>query len=158
MVIRLKNFPTHIAVSDNKTYANRYMKINGQSIYNGKLNRFSRNIAIKNLHNYITSQLPKNKKITEYPIKIKYLFKVVKNYGSISRRKEKIIWKPYKDNYRANWDIDNLAGIWIKAINDTLVKNKIIIDDTVVFIKGGDYEVEFVDDIKKMEIILTFTL
>ena len=100
MKIILKEFPIHIAKSDNKHAPNKMVKLNNQNIYSGALNRFGRAIVIKNLHEYIISQIPKGFKIDNYPVKIHYLFRTVRNHGSISMRKHKTCWKPQKKNIK----------------------------------------------------------
>ena len=157
MKIVLKQFPTHIAYTDNKYAPNKMKKLNNQNIYNGALNRFSRAIAMRNLHHYIIDQIPKGMVIDKYPIKIHYLFKTVKNHGSISMRKTGICWKPPKDDYKANWDIQNLAMIWMKAGDDALTRAGVIIDDNVAFVQGSSYDLKFVEKLEDREIIITFT-
>jgi len=154
----LDKFPTHVAYTENKKAPDKYTKVNNQSIYNGKINRFSRNTAVRNLHSYVEGKIPSSTKLVNYPLKIKYLIRTVKNHGSISRRNGKIIWKPAKKDYVPTWDIDNLAFLWIKTINDTLTKKGVIIDDNVNYVISGCYEVEFVDDLEDREIIVTFTV
>ena len=156
MKITLKEFPTHVAYTDNKYAPNKMKKLNNQSIYNGALNRFSRATAMRNLHDYIISQLPVGFKIDKYPIKINYLFRTVKNHGSISMRGGKICWKPVKDDYKSNWDIQNLAMIWMKAADDALQKAGVIVDDNSDYINGEKYDVEFVENLIDREIIITF--
>jgi hypothetical protein len=157
-MIVLDKFPTHIEYTDNKTAPNKFIKINNQSIYNGKLNRFSRAIAVKNLHGYIESKIKQSCcPIQKYPITITYIIKTVKNHGSISMRKGKLYWKEANASYVPNWDIDNLAFLWIKAINDTLVKSGIIPEDNVSYVKGGKYKIKYVKDLNNREIIIKFT-
>ena len=47
-----------------------------------------------------------------------------------------MIWKKHKPDYKPNWDLDNLAVLWIKIINDTLTQKGIIVDDTVEYVQG----------------------
>ena len=157
MKIILKEFPTHIAKTDNKIADNKMLKINNQAIYNGYINRFTRNIVMANLHNYIKSELKVLKQpIFTYPVSITVSIYTVKNHGSISMRSGKVCWKPVKKNYIPTWDIENLASIWIKAINDSLVQEGIIPDDNIDYInsiKYKYYEVEKLED-RKIEIII----
>lgn len=156
MKITINKFPTHIAKTDNKIAQNKYIKINNQSIYNSNLNRFARNIVMKNLHNYLVdifkpfkSLFHKEKK--EYPINICLDIYTVKNHGSISRRKNKIIWKTPKLDYIPNWDIENLSAIWMKAINDSLVKAGFFPDDNIDYvfdIRSRYFEVKDIEDRK----------
>ena len=151
----LKNFPTHIEKTDNKVAVNKFVKINNQSIYNGAINRFTRNTVIKNMHKYIENELIKHdfKSISfKSAVSISFKIKTVLNHGNISRRSGKINWKKPSKKYVPNWDIENLASIWIKCINDVLVKNGVILDDNVYFLSKISYEFEEVQDINDLEI------
>lgn len=156
MKILIKPLPTHIAKTNNKKAPNKYMKINNQSIYNGTLNYFSRNIVVANLRNVIMKSISKNAKI-DYPIRVKILIKTVYNHDNIRRMKKdgRIIWNPPKPNYKPSWDCDNLSVLWIKTIQDAIVKFGLIPDDTVEYIRGGSYDIEFVNSIKDIEMIIT---
>ena len=68
----------------------------------------------------------------------------------------KICWKPVKDDYKSNWDIQNLAMIWMKAADDALQKAGVIVDDNSDYINGEKYDVEFVENLIDREIIITF--
>ena len=147
--------PTHIAKTNNKKAPNKFMKINNQAIYNGTLNYFSRCIVVDNLHKLIVDAVPKDFNI-DTPVIPGIIIRTVYNHGSISRRSGKICWKPPKVDYKPNWDVDNLAMLWIKTIKDSLTLSGLIPDDNVEFIRGGFYKVEFVDDIKDLELIIKF--
>ena len=47
--------------------------------------------------------------------------------------------------------------IWMKAGDDALQEAGVIIEDNVDYVKGGDYEIEFVEKLEDREIIITFT-
>ena len=155
-MITLNQFPTHIEYTENVRAPNKFVKVNNQNIYNGKIGRFSRNIAVRNLHKYVKSSLVNVNKISKYPVVIHYDFYTVRNHGSISMRKGNIIWKPPSLSYVPNWDIDNLAFLWIKVINDTLQEEGILKNDNVNFVEGGFYRINYVDDIKDRKIIIKF--
>lgn len=157
MIITLNEFPTHIAKTDNKVAPNKMLKINNQAIYNGSLNRFSRNIVIKNLHNYISNNLLLYKGLYKreshnYPLSIKIIIYTVINHGNISMRNGKVNWKPPKKGYKPTWDIENLASIWIKAINDSLTLNGFIPDDNIAYIDNISYEYIEVKNFKDRKI------
>lgn len=151
----IKPMPTHIAKTDNKKVPNKYMKINNQAIYNGTLNYFNRAIVVNNLQNLVIDAIPKGFTVNTPFIPV-FIIKTVYNHGSISRRKGKIYWKPPKSDYEPNWDIGNLAKLWIKIGEDAFTKARIIPDDNVKYIRGGFYKVEFVKDIKDLELIIKF--
>ena len=159
MIIIIPEFPTHIARTDNKVAVNKMIKINNQSIYNGGLNRFARNIVMTNMHKYLRKQLKpyvktwKREKVV-FPISIDLTICTVVNHGSISMRSGKICWKYPKEGYEPNWDIENLATIWIKALNDTLTELGFIPDDNIVYIHKISYNFKDVEDLKDRALII----
>lgn len=154
-MIVLDEFPTHMACSNNKIAANRYMKITNQSVYNGRMHPHTRAVIVKNMHDYVISKLPKGFKV-KTPTKPYYAIYTVRNHGSIQRRGGIIRWKPPAKDYEANWDDDNLAFLWMKTIRDALTKAGVWEDDNVDFVRGSDYDVFFVDDFKDRKIIINF--
>lgn len=159
MKIILKEFPTHIEKTNNKVAPNKMLKVNNQAIYNGYINRFTRNIVMSNLHNYIKDVLKLYKPLILketicYPISIKIIIYTVKNHGNISMRNGKLCWKPAKIDYKPNWDIENLASIWIKAISDSLVQIKILPEDNIDYINKISYEYREIEDIKDRQIVI----
>ena len=152
---KFKQFPIHIAYTKNKKIKDKVIKINNQSIYNGKINRFSRATVMDNLHEYIMSIIGKRKiNITDFPIHIHYIFKTVINHGDISLRNDILIWKYPSEEYIPRWDIENLSTIWIKAGNDALTLMKIIKDDSIQYVRKISYEFIPVDNINQREIII----
>jgi len=151
--LRFPKFPTHIPYTSNKKAPNRYIKVNSQNIYNGAIARFGRNTAVKSLHHYFLSYIPRGLEI-ETPVSIKYIIKTVINHGAIQRRKGEVNWKYPKEGYIPNWDIENLAGILIKTGNDCIVKAKIIPDDSIQYLTKIEYEYQQVDDLEDREIII----
>ena len=157
--IILGSFPTHIASTDNVKAPNKYMKINNQSIYNGKLHTFSRATAIGNMHKYIVGELKKHseKLRVDYPVQLVLRIYTVINHDCIRRSKTgEISWKPAKDDYVPRWDEDNLRSIWEKCIKDCITSTKIWDDDIVTACRGLDSLVEFVDNIEDRRIEISF--
>ena len=102
-----------VLVCNTKTVGKpRFKKVNGQDIYNGNTSRQARANLVKMIHNkfapYVKDINP-IEDVTAYPLGIHLNFYV-------------------KDQGRQNIDNDN-KWIWEKAIQDTLVENKIIPDD-----------------------------
>ncbi len=151
--IKFDEWPTHVPITSNKRAPDRYVKVNAQNIYNGAIARFGRNTAVKNLHCYFLSKIPKGLTI-KTPVKIKYIIKTVINHGAIRRRNGKVIWKYPKEGYVPNWDIENLANILIKTGNDSLAKAGVLPDDSIEFLTKIEYEYQQVDDIEDREIII----
>lgn len=153
VTIKIKKFPLHIEKTNNKFAVNKFIKINNQSIYNGAINRFTRNTVVGNLHEFIISKLP-DIQILDYPLRVTVIIKTVINHGSISRRNGKTTWKEPKLDYEPNWDEDNLTGIWVKVIRDSLSLKGVIPDDNVKFIREGATKIKFVDTIEDRELII----
>ena len=150
--LNINRFPTHIAYTDNKVKPNKYVKINGQTIYNGKISRFNRNILMRNMHDYLVPFLEGNK-IEDFPIKVCLTIRTVINHGDIQRRADKksggyrIIWNKPDDEYEPTSDLDNIGWIWIKAFNDALKKAGVISDDNFKFINGYSVDFEEVENL-----------
>lgn len=120
-------------IANTKTHGKpRYIVINGQDIWNGKLNTFGRNnitIALKKiLYPYFKDLKP----IEEFPIGI-----------------HKYIFSP-----KLNIDVDNKSTIYTKVISDLLTELGIIPDDKPSFINenGGLTWIE--SDENKMIVII----
>lgn len=157
IMIILDKFPTHIEKTNNKFAPNKFIKITNQSIYNGALNRFARAIVVNNMHDYIISCIPKELTKIDTPCKPIYEFHTVRNHGNIRRLKDgNLSWKKPDDDFEATWDDDNLAFLWMKTIRDAFTKAGLWVDDNVDFVRGGDYDVKFVDHIDDRKIIIKF--
>lgn len=151
--IVMPKFPTHLPYTRNKRVPDKYVKINGQTIYNGQMSRFSRNILMHNMHTYLLNYL-KGIKIKEYPIRIELIINTVINHDSIQRRfnkslgEYKITWKTPVEDYEPSNDVDNLSWVWIKAFNDALKIGGCIEDDNLKYIKGYSVDFEPVKELK----------
>ena len=151
---------THIAYTQNKIAADKMMKINGQSIYNGALNKFKRAIVVENMHYYLVYNIPDemlNLNIKKVKT-IAYIFHTVINHGDIRRVKGVKRWKKPSKDYVPNWDIENLSSIWVKTGNDALVIGKVLSEDNIGVIQKVMYgfnEVEDIDDLE-LEIIIKY--
>ena len=145
-------FKTHFACTDNKVKANRYMKANGQILYNQSLSRFARNYFMTNMHDYIMDYL-EGYKVSDFPIEIKLTIYLIRNYQSVRRLKGEIRFPPNID-LEPNYDLDNIALIWRKAILDSLTLAGVIPDDNVNYIRKITDEIKFVSNPLEMKINL----
>lgn len=157
--IIIPEFITHVAKTQNKVADDKYVKINNNTIYSGSLNRFTRAKVVENLHNYILNYLPdidvkSMLKDDEKYLRLDFTFKTVINHGSISRRGNNTIWKPVKLAYVPNWDIENLASLWIKVFNDTMIIKGMIKDDSVDLVRTISYTYEECNNLNEREIKL----
>lgn len=140
IVLSIPNFITHVAKTNNKTAENKYIKVNNQLIYNSNLNRFARNIVVRNLHEYLIPYIKKAipKQLSDPPYQVALDIHVPINYGDVSRRKKQgvptIIWKEPEKDYIPTWDIGNLGELWLKTFEDALQKAGAIKNDHIGFI------------------------
>jgi hypothetical protein len=139
---------THFACSDNKIKANRYMKANGQILYNQQLGRFARNFFMINMHKYITDYV-KDYKVEVYPIEMELIFHLIPNYQGVRRVKGEIRF-PKNPQLDPTYDLDNVSSLWKKAIQDTLTINKVITDDTANIIRKTTEEIIFIENPEEM--------
>lgn len=163
MEITLPKFPTHLPKTNNKIKANKLIKLNGQSIYNGALSRFGRAIVMNNFHDYLVPEFKKFKDAIhaqmdlgelKYPLVVVLNFYTPINHGNIQVRKGKLVWKPAEPDFEPSWDIDNLASIWMKPVKDSLAMAGIIPNDNVKFIRGGGYLFNEVSDIEDRKLVI----
>ena len=154
--IKIKEFPTHMPITNNKIAANKMMKINNQILYNQKLSHFSRANFVTHMHNFIINEIDKTKGISgiNYPVYISFHMKTVYNHGSISLRKGILTWKPPKKDYIPNYDLDNVLGVWEKTGIDSLVRSGILVDDNISIVKTISKKISIVEDIKDRELII----
>jgi len=140
--VRIKKFITHVAKTSNKFKENKYIKINNNSIYSSNLNRFARNIVMRNLHDYLISSMVENNlnKLTNPPYQVSLIIYAPINYGDVRRLHRKgepyLAWNPPKSDYIPTWDIGNLGEIWLKAFEDALQLGGYIENDTIKYISS----------------------
>lgn len=140
-----------------------YYKINNQSIYNSAIRGHSRRLFVGNMHEYIKNEIKSQIKpqhitnlsiIKKFPVKLEFTFYTVVNHGGVRLQNESIHWKEPAESYQPNWDIENLATIWIKVFNDVLVELCIIPDDNVKYVKGISYTFVPVKSFDKRKIVV----
>lgn len=141
---------THFAISDNKVKENRYKKANGQLLYSGAINRFTRNIFMNNMHKYIYDFID-NLTIEEFPIVTEFIFYLPKNYQNIRMIGGEVRF-PSNFNVEPTFDVDNISGIWKKAIHDALQHKECILNDSAKYIRRNEEEIVFIDNYHDMRI------
>jgi len=116
-----KEFPTHIACTNNKKAPNKYLKINGNQLYSGNMHPQTRKIVVENMKKYLANNQDwANISVTTFPIAIETQLKVPINFGSVQRRNKEICWKIPSKKYEPNWDIGNYGYLWSKVFLDVL--------------------------------------
>lgn len=155
LTLEFPEFITHIPQSKKK-----WVKIGYNKIHSGG-HFTTRNALVGAMHSYLEKHIPQNLEI-ETPVETHLIVYVPRNYGSVKRLLDRktnsyfISWNRPKPDYVPNWDIGNLAMIWLKCLDDVLQKRGVIKDDTIQFISKTTYEYVEVDTLKerKLEYIL----
>jgi hypothetical protein len=88
-------------------------------------------------------------------VRLNYEFYTVLNHGAVKLLKSGISWNPPKKDYKPNWDFDNLAAIWNKIGNDTLVLQGVLLDDNVGIIKENNARFVEIKELFDAKIVLT---
>lgn len=153
----LKEFPTHIAKTNNITKVNKMWKINSQGIYNGAIHRFTRAIVINNMHTYIFDQLnPQDLQHITDPVILQLDIYIPINYATVRMTKKGVSWKPPAVDYKPTVDEDNISWIWNKCIKDCLTLLNVWPDDNIMHCRGTHSQVHFIDDLKDRRIEISF--
>jgi hypothetical protein len=149
--VKWDRFLTHVAISDNKEKRNRYVKVGGNSIMYGGLTRFSRAIAVDNMHGYLGPLVDLMARTAEEacidmehtPWRCRMVFAAHLGYGSVGMRRTKAGWRISggDDVQVPNWDLDN-QWVWQKMFLDTCQLHGLLRNDTVGLVSGvsKDYQ------------------
>ena len=150
--LEFPEFITHIPVSKKNWVKIGYNKIHASVHYT------TRAALVAAMHGYIEKHIPNNLSI-DTPVETKLTVYAPINYGVMKMIKDKetgkrkTSWKPAADDYKPNWDIGNLALIWIKCLDDVLIKKGILPDDTVEFLRRTQYEFVPVRNLKNRKLV-----
>jgi|TARA_R110002096_G_scaffold156950_6_gene321732 hypothetical protein len=137
--LEFPKFITHIPVSKNKAIKIGYNQLYASPHYT------VRSALVSAMHGYIENNIPDNLNIKS-PLETHLIIYAPINYGDVKRLRDKntgkykINWKPPRDDYSPRWDLGNLAMVWLKCLDDVLIKKGIIDEDTVEFLKKTTYE------------------
>lgn len=156
MVSELKlefpEFITHIPQSKNIWIKIGYNKIHASAHYT------TRAALVAAMHGYIEKHIPENLTI-QGPVETHLTVHAPMNFGAMKMildketGKRRVSWKPASKDYKPNWDIGNLALIWLKCLDDVLIKKGILPDDTVEFLQRTTYEFIPVSDFKNRKLV-----
>ena len=152
IILEFPEFITHIPQSKKK-----WVKIGYNALYSSPHYAIRANL-VKSMHKYIEENIPDNLKIIT-PITTQLIVQVPINYGNVKRLKDKatgefyLNWKPARPDYSPNWDIGNLAWVWLKCLDDVLIKKGILLEDTVEFLRKTSYEFEEVATVQERKLI-----
>ena len=146
------DFITHVPQSKNKWLKIGYNKIYASAHYT------VRHSFVAAMHKYLEKHIPDNLSI-DGPVTTELTVYVPINYGNVKRLKDKktgkyyINWKPARDDYEPTWDIGNLAMVWLKCIDDMLVKKGLFPDDNVKYLRGSSYEFREVATLRERKLV-----
>lgn len=164
--LKWSRFPTHARVSRNKTKVDRFVKVNGQRIYDGSLTRFSRAYVIDDLHSLLEEPLlvllarmdATAGRITAGAWHSELILGLPRGYGEVKRRTTKkrgVVIEGGEKATRATFDVDN-QWIWRKVFQDACVKLGLLDTDTVERIQRTSNDVRFVPTLADRYLLFRF--
>ena len=165
--IKYPKFISHVAITNNKTAKNKYVKINANLIYSGNLHPQSRKVAVHNMKKFLRDSFDfTNIKIKDFPIQIETIVRIPINYGDVRRKSNgEISYKEAKPDYEPKWDVGNYGYLWSKIFLDLLqeknttdtddvIRLGIIPNDCVKYVKTeGPFDWEQCDSFEERELI-----
>lgn len=156
MVSELKlefpEFITHIPQSQKVWIKIGYNKIHASVHYT------TRAALIAAMHGYIEKNIPDNLTI-QGPVETKLTVFAPLNFGTMKMvldkktKRRRVSWNPAPLGYKPNWDIGNLALIWLKCLDDVMVKKGILPDDTVEHLQRTAYEYIPISEFKDRKLV-----
>lgn len=150
--LEFPEFITHIFQSKNKCVKIGYNKIHAS------VHHTTRSALIAAMHGYIEKHIDENLTI-QGPVETRLIVYAPINFGAVKMIKDKetgrrkVSWKPASPDYRPNWDIGNLALVWLKCLDDVVTKKGILPDDTVEYLRRTTYEFIPVATLKERKLI-----
>lgn len=139
MNLIFSEFITHIPVNKKE-----WIKIGYNKIHTG-VHFTTRSALVAAMHGYIEKHIPENL-IIKGPVETALTIYAPINYGSMrmildkETGKRRTNWKPAEKGYKPNWDIGNLALVWLKSLDDVLIKKGILPDDNIQHLRKTSYE------------------
>ena len=150
--LEFPEFITHIPQNKKVWVKIGYNKIYESGHYS------TRAALVATMHGYIEKHIPENLTI-EGPIETRLIVFAPINFGVMKMvldketGRRKVSWNPAPPDYVPNWDIDNLASIWLKCLNDVLIKKGILPYDTVKYLRKTTYEFIPVSNFKDRKLV-----
>jgi hypothetical protein len=150
--LEFPEFITHVPQSKNKWVKIGYNRIYASAHYT------VRAAFVAAMHKYIEQHIPENV-IIKAPVETELIIYAPVNFGNVKRLQDKktkrsyVSWKPARPDYKANWDIGNLALVWLKCLDDMLIKRGMLKDDTIEYIRKSSYEFRPVENLKDRKLV-----
>jgi len=158
IVLEFPEFITHIPKSNPKDSSKtKWQKIGFNSIYSTP-HYTLRNALVGAIHRYLEKHIPNNL-VIQGPVETQLIIHVPINYGDVKLLKNKetnqryLSWKKPPINYKPSWDIGNLANMWLKCLDDMLIKKGILPDDTIEHLQKTSYEFIECETIKDRKLV-----
>ena len=129
----------------------KMLKIGFNAMYSG-MHRIIRSNLKNSIKEFARPYIPGQVSMSKYPVKIHYTIVAPINWKAVSFRGGAIKWTKPKKGYQPTWDIDNLAAIWVKILNDLIVEQGILPDDNVSYVQEVGYHWEECKDFEDREI------
>jgi hypothetical protein len=154
LTLTFPEFITHIPVNKKE-----FFKIGYNKIHTG-IHFSKRASLIAAMHGYIEKHIPEQLTI-KGPVETELKVYCPINFGGMKMvldketGKRKVSWQPAPKNYEANWDIGNLALIWLKCLDDVVIKKGILPDDNVQHLRKTSYEFVPVTQFKDRKLVYT---
>jgi hypothetical protein len=152
IVLEFPEFITHIPVNKKE-----FLKIGYNKIH-ASMHFATRAALIKAMHGYIEDHINDNLTI-QGPIETRLVVYAPINFGNVKlitdkkTGKKRISWNPADKEYKPNWDIGNLAMIWLKCLDDVMIKKGILPDDTVEHLRKTSYEFVPITHLKDRKLV-----
>lgn len=135
------HFETRIEIANSSTAGKpKYTKINGQSMYNGSWNDFTKGKVVDTMKEFLSEVFIEQEKFVDraknYLIgkRIEASLQVftIKNHDRIQIRGGNLILP--KNDSKPTWDIFNFGMIWMKVLDDFMVEKGVIVDDSIDYL------------------------
>jgi hypothetical protein len=152
IVLEFPEFITHIPVNKKE-----FLKIGYNKIH-ASMHFATRAALIKAMHGYIEDHINDNLTI-QGPIETRLVVYAPINFGNVKlitdkkTGKKRISWNLADKEYKPNWDIGNLAMIWLKCLDDVMIKKGILPDDTVEHLRKTSYEFVPITHLKDRKLV-----
>ena len=110
------------------------------------------------MHSYIEKHIPDDLSI-QGPVETSLIVYAPINFGTMrmllnkETNRREVNWKPAIKGYKPTWDIGNLAMVWLKSLDDVIIKKGILPDDNVGNLRKTSYEFRPIDNFHDRKLI-----
>ena len=150
--LEFPQFITHIPKSKKE-----WIKIGYNKIHAG-VHFSTRKAIVATMHSYIEKHIPDDLSI-QGPVETSLIVYAPINFGTMrmllnkETNRREVNWKPAIKGYKPTWDIGNLAMVWLKSLDDVIIKKGILPDDNVGHLRKTSYEFRPIDNFHDRKLI-----